>query len=63
MEKEDPQKLVLTVAEAGKLLRISRGASYAAIRSGRLKSVRIGKRILVPFTAIERLLEEVNDGD
>ena len=59
MEKEDTQQLVLTVREAGKLLRISRGATYEAVRSGRLGSVRLGKRILIPRASIDRLLAEV----
>ena len=63
MEKENPQNIVLTVKEAGKLLRISRGATYEAVRLGRLKSVRIGKRILIPRASIDRLLEEARDGD
>lgn len=42
---DDP--LVLTVEETAELLRIGRGSAYAAVRSGRIPSVRIGRRVLV----------------
>src|SRR6516165_4972233 len=43
--------------EAADLLNISRGAAYAAAKRGDLPTVRIGGRILVPLTALMRLLE------
>jgi len=46
--------LLLTVAEAARLLRISRNLSYELIRLGRLPSVRLGRRILVPRLALEQ---------
>ncbi|MFC2016975.1 helix-turn-helix domain-containing protein [Chloroflexota bacterium] len=61
MEKDDKQQLVLTVLEASRLLRISRGSTYSAVRSGRLKAVHFGKRILIPRASIDRLLEEAED--
>ena len=39
---------VLTVDEAAKLLRISRGLAFQAVRAGKLPHVRIGRRILIP---------------
>ena len=42
------ESLVLTVEEAAKLLRVSRGSAYEAVRTGELPSVRIGRRILIP---------------
>lgn len=47
---------VLTVQEAARILRISRNATYEAIRLGVLPALRIGRRILVPKRALERLL-------
>ena len=51
------QDLVLTVEEAAGLLRISRGLAYEMVRSGRLPSIRLGRRLLVPRSAPERMLE------
>jgi excisionase family DNA binding protein len=49
---------VFTVEEAGcKILRLSREAAYAAARTGRLPTIRVGRRLLVPRAALERLLE------
>lgn len=46
----------LTVEEAAKLLRIGRNSAYEAARRGELPVVRIGRRLLVPRVALERLL-------
>ena len=54
MVSESP---VLTVEEAGRLLRLSRGSAYEAARSGQIPTLRIGRRLLVPRAALERLLE------
>jgi len=50
------QKAVLTVDEAAEILRLSRNATYQGIERKQIPSVRIGKRILVPRAALERLL-------
>lgn len=55
---EDVDGAVLTVEEARSRLRISRGLIYEAIRRGEVPSIRIGRRILVPRAALERLLEQ-----
>ena len=44
--------LTLTVPEAGTILRIGRSAAYELVRCGRLRSIRIGKKIIVPRDAI-----------
>ena len=49
-------RLVLTVEEAARLLRISRGLAYEMVRTGRLPSIRLGRRLLVPRPALERML-------
>lgn len=51
------ERLTLSVAEAGTLLGVSRTSAYAWARSGQLPTIRLGKRILVPKHALERLLE------
>jgi excisionase family DNA binding protein len=47
---------VFTVEEAAQLLGISRSFAYEAVQRGEIPSMRIGKRILVPKAALERLL-------
>ncbi len=52
------ERRVLTVPEAGKLLGIGRNSAYEAARNGEIPVVRIGKRLLVPVVALDRLLDE-----
>lgn len=47
---------VCTVEEAAKMLRISRSSAYEGVRTGQIPSLKIGKRILVPLAALERML-------
>lgn len=51
--------LVLTVEEAGRLLGISRGLAYELVARGELPHLRLGRRIVIPRTALEALLNEV----
>jgi excisionase family DNA binding protein len=51
------ERLTFTVEEAGELLGISRALAYEMARTGRLPTLRFGKRIVVPKKAIENLLE------
>ena len=50
-------KLVYTVQEAGALLGLSRGSAYEAARRGELPTLRIGRRLVVPIRALEKILE------
>ena len=56
MFHDGSKPLVYSVAEAGKRLGLSRGLMYEAIRTGKIPSVRIGRRILIPCAALDRLL-------
>lgn len=51
-----PERLTLTVEEAAATLGISRAFAYEAVRRGDIPSIRIGRRILVPHAALNRLL-------
>jgi excisionase family DNA binding protein len=51
------EKLTVTVPEAAKLLGVSRMTAYTAVRDGTIPSLRIGRRLLVPRAALERLLD------
>jgi excisionase family DNA binding protein len=53
----NPERLTLTVDEAGRKLGLSRMAAYAAAKNGQIPTLRIGRRILVPRVAFERLLD------
>ncbi len=48
--------LVLTVPEAAEKLRIGLGRCYELVRCGRLRNIKVGKRILIPRAAIFEFL-------
>ena len=50
--------LTMTVEESGKLLGIGGSSAYGAIRGGELPSLKIGRRILVPRSALFRKIED-----
>ncbi len=50
------ERLTLTVEEAAVILGISRASAYEATRHGEIPCIRIGRRILVPRVALDRLL-------
>ena len=47
-----------SVSEAAEKLGVSRNLAYEAIKAGQIPHVRIGRRILVPEAALERMLGE-----
>ena len=51
------QRLTVLVEEAGRILGISRGAAYARAGDGSLPTVRLGKRLLVPKSALQKMLQ------
>jgi excisionase family DNA binding protein len=59
MTIREREPLVYSPNEARKLLKISRGLIYEAINTGRIPSIRIGRRILIPRAALEQLLDKV----
>ena len=46
-----------TIEEAAQLLGIGRNHAYEAAKRGDIPSIKIGKRIVVPKAAIDRMLE------
>ncbi|RTL67091.1 MAG: DNA-binding protein [Pseudonocardiaceae bacterium] len=56
--KEDT--ITTSIANTGRLTGLSRTTIYKLIATGQLQTVKIGRRRLVPFAAIQRLL---NDGE
>ena len=55
-------RLTLTVEEAAEMLGISRAFAYALVKRDELPSVRLGRRVVVPRDALERLLRVGDDG-
>ena len=55
--EEESEKLVYEVVEAGRRLGMGRTASYAAVHSGQLPTIKIGGRYKVPKKALEKLLQ------
>jgi excisionase family DNA binding protein len=52
------ERQTLTVQEAGNILGISRSTAYEAVRRGELPVIRIGRRLVIPRVAVERLLKQ-----
>jgi len=52
------ESLTLTVTECAKLLGIGRNTAYEAVSRGEIPVLKIGKRLLVPRQALEKLLQE-----
>jgi excisionase family DNA binding protein len=52
-------KVLLTTDEAAERLGVGRSTLYTLIRSGTLRTVKIGRRRLVPITAIPELIQSL----
>ncbi len=52
----DGERLTVTVEEAANLLGVSRAFAYELVARRDLPSVRLGRRVLIPRRALERLL-------
>jgi len=61
-------KRAISINEAAETLGIGVSKAYDAAKTGELPTIKLGKRILVPLVALERMLSEVspkatNDND
>ena len=54
--------LLLRVDEAGRQLNLGRTVMYELIRSGRLRSVKVGKLRLIPASALVEFVTALEDG-
>ena len=54
-------RMTVTVEEAAEILGISRAFAYTLVRREELPSLRLGRRLVVPRRALERLLEGSHD--
>ena len=54
---------VISVPEAGRqYLNVCRDTAYQLAKSGRIPTLRIGRKLVVPVAAMERMLESVGQG-
>lgn len=51
------KRLTLDVAEAAELLGLGLNTTYDLVRSGRLRAVRVGRRLVIPRLEIDGFLE------
>ena len=58
--KENGNRLCFSIPETARMLGISRGLAYELAHSGQIPVLRLGKRLLVPKIALERLLSQPN---
>lgn len=54
----ETERLTLTIEETARLLGIGRQLAYEKARTGEIPVIKIGRRLLVPRRALERLLEQ-----
>ena len=52
------ERLAVTVPQAAEMLGLGRSTTWQLVRRGRLRSLRVGKRVLIPVRELERFLTE-----
>jgi excisionase family DNA binding protein len=57
-QSSSTRRRTISVEEAGKQLGISRNSAYEAASRGEIPTIKIGRRLLVPLVAFERLLDQ-----
>ena len=57
------EKLAFNLSEAADTLGTSYKAVYHLVKGGRLRAVRVGRRIIIPRSALEELLEEKREAE
>jgi excisionase family DNA binding protein len=60
MDVHSEPRLLLRVEEAGHQLNLGRTVMYELIRSGRLRSVKVGKLRLIPSAALVEFVEQLD---
>ncbi len=54
---------VLSVDQVAEYLGLARNSAYAAVSRGEIRSVKIGRRVLVPRKALEELISPSAQGE
>lgn len=57
MRTTSEERQTCDVEVAGKRLGLGRKAAYEAAKRGDIPTIRIGRRVLVPLAALERMLQ------
>jgi excisionase family DNA binding protein len=57
-KRREDERLTLSVPEVAARLGLSRNGAYEAVAAGQIPSIRIGRRVLVPRVALDRLLDQ-----
>jgi len=57
MHQQLEERATRTIQESARILGIGRNQAYEAAKRGEIPTIRIGKRLLVPMAALDRLLE------
>jgi len=52
------KRLTWTVKETAAILGLSKNSAYQGVLAGEIPHIKVGKRILVPCQALERMLNE-----
>lgn len=52
------QRSTLSVEETAKILGIGRNLAYDRVKTGEIPVIKIGRRLLVPRRALEKLLDQ-----
>lgn len=58
MKRSIDTRLCLSVPETAELLGISRNNAYELVKRGELPVIRLGKRLLIPKVALDKMLEK-----
>ena len=52
---------VLTVTEAASTLKVGRSMMYALVRTGEIRCVRVGRKILIPSAYLREFIERTSN--
>lgn len=58
---EHTHRSTYTVEEVARILGISRTTAYECVRRGDIQARRFGRRVVVPMTVVDRLLDGTGD--
>lgn len=53
--------LLLTINQVAAMLNLGRTKTYEIVRSGKIKSLKIGSRRLIPCEEVEKYINDVSD--
>ncbi len=59
----DRPKQTLKIEEVAQILGIGRQTAYSLANSGQLPTLRLGRRLVVPIAALERMLAEAGQAE